>query len=427
MTSPFDGRSSYPLVALGYSVDTQLGKMLQTEASSPNDVEVPYLRAGSLADLDRLDELPTMYASPREATLYSVRPGDLLVSEGGDVGRAEFAPEGTKGAIMQNSLHRLRARDGDIRFIGYALSAIYSSGWLDVLCNRATFGHLTVEKLRALKIPFPDPNVQRTIADCLDAETARIDALIEKKRRMMELLEERASLALQASMRKYGFTFPKELDAPWDQITLPEGWSVLHLNQTLLQLTNGFVGPTRDILYDDGIKYVQSLHIKNGVIDFERRPFYVAKEWHDARPRVHLRPEDVLIVQTGDIGQVAVVPPDFGQASCHALQIARVRQTAVSGSYLGEYLRTPYAYQSLLKRATGALHPHLEGGIRDVPVVVPPRSIQKALVKESRSRRSEADRLRHILGNQTSLIVEHRQALIVAAITGQLDISLLAA
>jgi type I restriction enzyme S subunit len=203
---------------------------------------------------------------------------------------------------------------------------------------------------------------------------------------------------------------------------LPDGWKVLHLNQTLRQLTNGFVGPTRDILFDEGVKYVQSLHIKNGVIDFERRPFYVANGWHDERPRVHLRHEDVLIVQTGDIGQVAVVPADFGEASCHALQIARVRPEIVSGSYLGEYLRTPFAYQSLLKRATGALHPHLEGGIRDVPVVVPPRSVQDALVDEARSMRNEAERLRECLGHQINLIAEHRQALISAAVTGELDL-----
>ena len=291
----------------------------------------------------------------------------------------------------------------------------------------STYDSVTSEDIGCLGVSLPTMVQQRAIADYLDAETGRIDALVEKKRRMVESLKERASLALEASMNRYGFTFPVELDPKWAEVSLPKDWLVLHLNQTLVRLTNGFVGPTRDILFDDGVRYVQSLHIKRGVIDFDRHPFFVAKDWHDARPWVHLRPEDVLIVQTGDIGQVAVVPADFGEASCHALQIARVRSQAVSGSYLGEYLRTPFGYHSLLKRATGALHPHLEGGIRDVPVVVPPRPVQDALVKEASSRRRDADKMIDRLSDQIDLIVEHRRALITAAVTGELDIPGLAA
>ena len=88
----------------------------------------------------------------------------------------------------------------------------------------------------------------------------------------------------------------------------------------------------------------------------------------------------MLIVQTGDIGQVAVVPPGFGEASCHALLIARANKSVVSGEYLGAFLRSPFGRASLLSRATGALHPHLEGGIKNVPIVVPSASVQGEIV-----------------------------------------------
>lgn len=220
-------------------------------------------------------------------------------------------------------------------------------------------------------------------------------------------------------MAAEGFEFPSSLDTDWFAAKLPMGWRVMHLNRALDQLTNGYVGPTRDILRQEGVPYVQSLHIKGGRIDFGRRPFFVTEEWHRARPRVHLRTGDVLIVQTGDIGQVAVVPPDFGEASCHALQIARVRRDVVSGEYLGAYLRTKFGYDSLLKRATGALHPHLEGGIRDLPIVVPPAAVQDDLVERVTAERLFMDGLAAAIRDQITLLRERRVALVTAAVSGE--------
>ena len=184
--------STFKMARVGHVCNTVLGKMLQTIPKTPGDQEVPYLRAGLLETLSDLAEMPTMYAQDSEVRALGLREGDLIVAEGGDVGRSEMAPRIPQGTIFQNSLHRIRLRaSGDIRFVRYALSSIYSSGWLDVLCNRATFGHLTVEKLRHLHIPWPRPSQQAAIADYLDTETNRIDTLITKKHRMIELLEER--------------------------------------------------------------------------------------------------------------------------------------------------------------------------------------------------------------------------------------------
>jgi type I restriction enzyme S subunit len=190
----------------------------------------------------------------------------------------------------------------------------------------------------------------------------------------------------------------------------------------VVQLTNGFVGPTRDILVADGIRYIQGMHIKNGRIDFERRPFFVSPEWHNARPRTSLRTGDVLIVQTGDVAQCAVVPPEFGSANCHALLIARPDQSIVTSEYLGAYLQSDFGRASLLRLATGALHPHLEFGIRDAPVVVPPLADQAALVDAVKRDQSLDDRMAATVHEQILLLVERRQALITAAVTGELTI-----
>lgn len=421
MSGPF-ARAVYPLRRLSHLADLQLGKMLQPAQLSRSDLEVPYMRAGHLTSLP--EELPTMWASPMDMRRYTVLAGDLLVAEGGDVGRAQFTPAPADGVVIQNSLHRLRVvGDHDIRFLRYGLVAVYFSDWLEVLCNKSTFGHLTAEKLGALQIPAPSIAVQRAIADFLDTETTRIDALLTKKRRMIELLTEKRRRTLESVLREHEVLLPPSTQpGVLSSIRLPPGWRIIRLGATLRQLTNGYVGPTRDILRDEGVRYIQGLHLKNGRIDFNRRPYYVSEAWHEARPRTSLHGGDVLIVQTGDIGQCAVVQDDFGEANCHALLIARPNSTVIRPEYLGAYLQSDFGYRSLVRVATGALHPHLEFGIRDVPLVVPPIEIQRNITDAVRRSIDQVDSIVGRLVTQLERIREHRQALITAAVTGELDI-----
>lgn len=309
----------------------------------------------------------------------------------------------------------------DNRFLNYALSSKALLSELEAISNGVTMKGFTPAQLARRRVWLPSLGIQSAVADFLDSETARIDTLIAKKQRMSAYITEQSRNAFQEAMIQHGIEWPRDL-ASLEAVTSSTRCRVIHLSQCLEQLTNGFVGPTRDILVESGIRYIQSLHIKNGQIDFDRRPFFVSEEWHAEKPRIHLRAGDVVIVQTGDIGQVAVVPPDFGEASCHALQIARVRTSVISGQFLGEYLRSSLGYQSLLSRATGALHPHLEGGIRDVPVLVPTLKVQEQVVSKVHIERRRAQSITERLWVQIELLREHRQALITAAVTGEIEI-----
>lgn len=415
-------KSVYPLVALGRVASIRLGKMLQPEPIRGDDDLAPYLRAGSLSNLSA-EELPEMYASVADRSTYGVRAGDLLVAEGGDAGRTEFAPIVSPGTIIQNSLHRVRSSTMDQRFLKYCLEAIYRSSWLDVVCNKSTFGHLTLEKIRSLAVPVPPFPDQVRIANFLDRQLQQIDGLIELKVRQVEKLTERSDASFRYACGTVGVDLPPDLSF-WNEAVLPPSWRLARLGPLLLQLTNGYVGPTRDILVDDGLRYIQGLHIKGGRIDFDRRPFYVTREWHEARTRIALRPGDVLIVQTGDIGQCAVVPEDFGEASCHALLIARPNDRLISPRFLGCYLQSEVGRAQLLRLATGALHPHLEFGIRGASVPLPPLDDQEHICEVVDSWKNRARTHEALVTRQLALLDERRRALITAAVTGELDLAL---
>ena len=345
----------------------------------------------------------------------------LVIGRKGSFGKVQYT-EDPVFAIDTTFYVDRSLTSSHLRWLYYALLSVN----LDDLSEDVGVPGLSREKAYAQVLPWPPETVQRAISDYLDREASRIDALIAAKRRMVELLEERDTIAFETVALTHGSRFPSGLAPDWSQSAIPAGWKVMRLSIVLEELTNGFVGPTRDILFESGVPYIQSLHIKNGKIDFSRREFFVARAWHDERPRIHLRPGDVLIVQTGDIGQVAVVPKAFGEASCHALQIARVKLRVMSGAYLCSYLRSNFGFHSLLSRATGALHPHLEAGIKDIPVVVPPLEIQSKIVEQVERFNYGNVRLKSVVSDQLTLLQERRQALITCAVTGQLDASVAA-
>ncbi|MEI6846871.1 MAG: restriction endonuclease subunit S [Chlorobiaceae bacterium] len=184
--------------------DLQLGKMLQPEPYNESDVEVKYLKAQHVHwNKIKYDEPPIMWASTNDIQKYSVQKGDLLICEGGDVGRAALLDEIDSSFIIQNALHRVRAkRKTCVRFLLYLMQHIAGAKWFDILCNKATIAHLTSEKLGALELALPPLIDQTAIADFLDRETGRIDTLTAKNQKLIELLKEERSALISRTVTR---------------------------------------------------------------------------------------------------------------------------------------------------------------------------------------------------------------------------------
>ena len=143
-----------------------------------------------------------MWANQTEIRHLKLKQGDLLVCEGGEVGRATILNiELPPNTIIQNSLHRVRSKEsGENRFLRYLLRHASTKGVIDVLCNRATIGHFTVEKFREFLFALPPKNEQILIADYLDYETSKIDELLSAIKESIALLKERRSALITAAV-----------------------------------------------------------------------------------------------------------------------------------------------------------------------------------------------------------------------------------
>lgn len=358
-----------------------------------------------------------------------VCPGDLLINSTGTGTLGRVGVFNLDGDYLADS-HVTIIRSGEeifSQYLYYLLQTDVYQGYIySVLAAGATNQiELSREGLSNTPIIVPPNSQQKSIARFLDRKTAAIDTLIAKKQRLIQLLEEkRTALINQAVTKGLNLNIPmKDSGICWIGET-PAHWQVSRISRIAQKITNGYVGPTRDILRDKGIPYIQSLHVKAGKILFERRPYYVEPEWSQIHAKSILRTDDILIVQTGaETGQCSIVNSEFEGANCHALIIIRTTNKCI-GRYLLHILRSNYGNQALESIQTGALHEHLNCTlVKDISVLIPPIDEQIQIVREVDKETKGIEDLMGTTKLSIEKLQEYRRSLITAAVTGKLEIS----
>ena len=155
----------WEVVPLKRAYTVKLGKMLSPVPSTGKDTLEPYVRAANLqwTGVD-VSDIKEMWLSPQEKATYSLKAGDLLVSEGGDVGRSAIWNRELPDCYFQNAVNRVRTQGKDsTHFLLYWLYTFKHTGFIDDFCDRATIRHLTAEKLNV--IPVPSAKSSRTVTN----------------------------------------------------------------------------------------------------------------------------------------------------------------------------------------------------------------------------------------------------------------------
>jgi type I restriction enzyme S subunit len=310
------------------------------------------------------------------------------------------------------------------RFLNYVTLSREFVGVVDASTYGAKMPRASWDFIGLLKVPVPGKELSAQIAAFLDYETARIDALIEKQQQLIALLGEKRQAVISHAVTKGLNPNAPMRDSGVEWLgEVPSHWEVRAISKCTTKITNGYVGPTRDILVEDGVPYIQATHIKNGVVKFDDA-YFVRHEWSEARSKSILKEGDVLIVQTGaGTGDVGLVSENEEGFNCHALILLSSAEKSISGSYLALALQSEYGKAVLYAIRTGGMHPHLNcGQVKYVKVPVPPRSEQKAIVDCVKSSTRTFDALESKAQTAVERLQERRTALISAAVTGKIDV-----
>lgn len=195
---------TWPVVLLGEVTETALGKMLDRGKPKAHPL-VPYLRNVNVqwGRIDT-DDLLTMELAEDEHERFAVKAGDLLVCEGGEIGRAAIWHGRTEYLAYQKALHRIRPSDRlDAKFLRYLLEHHALTGALAKLSTGTTIAHLPQQQLRRVPVPLPPIAEQRRIVDLLEDHLSRLDAadayLDAARRRLQSLRDSSLTEALRVA------------------------------------------------------------------------------------------------------------------------------------------------------------------------------------------------------------------------------------
>lgn len=143
---------------------------------------------------------------------------------------------------------------------------------------------------------------------------------------------------------------------------IPEDWDVLPMSSLTTLMTNGFVGTAKSHYTDshDGITYIQGYNVEENGFNYHGIK-KVTPEFHKRNAKSCLRTGDVLMVQTGDVGLVTIVPPELEGANCHALIINRFKAN-YQPKYFAYLLNSSQGRQRLKELETGTTMKHINVG-----------------------------------------------------------------
>ena len=431
---------------LKYAIEACVNGVWGDEPNGKDDMVVV-----RVADFDRsrglavLGESPTVRAIPESARNRRVlRPGDLLIEKSGG---GEQQPVGnvvlftdSRPAVCSNFIARMPVMaDCDSRFVGYVFRALYVEG-RNVPHIKQTSGiqNLDLESYLNEMVWLPTKREQERIANFLDEQTARIDALIAEKERLDELLGEYRSSLISAAVTGQ----PIASLMPSSRATGEEAGCgggeggagvafsrcVRRLKYAIEACVNGVWGDEPNGKDDMVVVRVADFDRSRGLAVLGESPTVRAIP-ESARNRRVLRPGDLLIEKSGGgeqqpVGNV-VLFTDSRPAVCSNF-IARMPVMADCDSrFVGYVFRALYVEGRNvphIKQTSGIQNLDLESYLNEM-VWLPTKREQERIANFLDEQTARIDALREHVRAHIERLREYRSSLISAAVTGQLDLS----
>ncbi|MGI5214415.1 restriction endonuclease subunit S [Plantactinospora sp. CA-290183] len=404
------------------------GKTPNGGGESYKDEGIIFLRSQNIHfDGLKLDDVVYIdHEVDHEMRASRVRNGDVLVNiTGASLGRVTYVPDGFGRANVNQHVCIVRpSKDADTRFLSYALSALNAQEQISSLQVGGNRDGLNLEQLGNLKLPLPSLREQRRIADFLDAEVARIDGLTEAQRRVTHLLRERRDVGVishitglaEPSQRTSRLAWTDVLPAHWPEVRLglvarmgsghtpsrshPEWWT----DCIIPWITTGEVSQVRDDrreVITETRERISALGLANS-----------AAELHP--------PGTVVLCRTASAGYSAVMGDSMATSQDFVTWTCGPR---LNPFYLLWCLRA--MRQDLLGRlAMGSTHKTIYvPDLQMLRIPLPELYEQQQIVERIREDNARIDQLIDAVHRQLQLLAERRQALITAAVTGQIDVT----
>ncbi len=356
----------------------------------------------------------------------------------GDILTAKITPcfENGKGSIAADlvnglgfgttELHVLRPHpELDGRFLFYVtISHAFRNLGAAEMYGAGGQKRVPEDFIKDFRQPCSSLDEQRAIAAFLDRETTRIDGLIEKKQRQIELLQEkRAALISHAvtkglnpnvKMKPSGIEWLGDIPAHWERKRLK------HVTSHIVDCIHA----TPDYIEDGAYPAIRTADVSPGRLDLGNARRVGEEVFNRQISRLKPRAMDIVYSREGErFGMAALVPPGREICISQRMMLFRVSSKVVVPDFLMWQLNASTVYRQAEQDVNGATSPHVNvETIRNFWLAVPPIQEQRAIANTISFGAQHADKTSERIQKSIERLREYRTALISATVTGKIDV-----
>jgi type I restriction enzyme S subunit len=403
------------------------------EADDDSGDALPVATTAQISANGRFDaaRMPRRTFTFDQRARYGCRVDDVLVvkSSGSATniisGKAGLIEDTTPFFIFSNFLMRLAPRRSHIRgkFLYSLLLSNLTRERVRRMVSTTTYPNLQVGEYIGALLPIPAIEEQDLILLFLDQETAKIDALIEEQRRLIELLKEKRQAVISHVVTKgLDSSVPLKKTGIDSLGYIPAHWSIAALKHLASKITDGaHVSPqTENGVY----AFVSTVNLTNDGIDFANALLTSADSYAAlVRYGCHPLPGDILFSKDGSIGKIVRIAEEIDFVVASSLVIIRTNQAVVRPAYLELVCKSDVVQKQVEEASKGAGLPRLSiVNLCRVIVCYPPIQEQEEILREVEFQLRSSRALEEAANDTLSLLRERRSALISAAVTGKIDV-----
>jgi type I restriction enzyme S subunit len=362
------------------------------------DGEIPWATPDDLGDLkgNTLETTRRMITQEGyESCGTSLAPaGSLVLSTRAPIGHLAVAGislctnQGCRCLVFRNT--------DDHRFYYYQLLA--AKGELESWGQGSTFRELSRDKLCVVRLLRPPSPEQRAVAAFLDRETARIDALIEKKRRQIELLQEKRSALISHAVTKGLDPNAPMKDSGIEWLgKIPKHWEIVSLRR-YLRVSSGDMISVNEFCE-------------------EGYPVFGGNGFRGHADRWNTESDTIIIGRYGALCGNVRVTTERIWATEHAFRVTPLKK------FYPKFLSAVIETLDLNRLSARTAQPGLNSEmVRNNVVGIPPSAEQERITDFLVRETSRADALVSKIEASIDMLREYRTALISAAVTGKIDV-----
>lgn len=426
-------------------------KRLKTEASYcvsnvdkvPSDEELP-VRLCNYTDVYYNDqitpdmELMETTATAEEIRKFGLRVNDVLITkdseEWSDIAVPAIVAETASDLVCGYHLAIIRPAEGHLH--GKYLLRVFQSSAVNqqfqIAASGVTRYGLPKSSIGDAWLPFPPFEEQQTIANLLDAQTAKIDTLLAKKRQFIDKLKEKRSALIArtvtrglppAAAQAAGLEpHPAMKDSGVEWLDkLPNHWNVLPLTKYLSEMSD-YRGKTPEKV-DEGIFLVTARNVRMGFMDYDCSQEYVAEEdYNEIMRRGFPKRGDILFTTEAPLGNVALVDREDIALAQRIIRF-RMNPYFFDNRFTLFGMMAGYFQSQLSSLSTGSTAEGLKASkLHMLQLVAPPLEEQQAIAAYLDRETARIDQLAAKVEAAIARLTEYRQALITAAVTGKIDV-----